>query len=251
MIYIIAGIVNGLVTGFTGANGMAVVLSILLLAGVNVHSVIGLCLSIQVFTMAATLIPLVQQVGLAMELIPVICIPAMVASYGGAKVSLQMPERFLEVLAVVLLLIVGVSLLKSKSSTSRTNSTAKPSQLNSQIFAKIGFTGAASGFMAGLVGGGGNIIVATALNRMLGVAFRRAMALSLCLGISAAAMGVIPYLQSGQIDLWAAGKMLIPGILSAGLSSHWSRQVPINRIRRMQGLYLLGIATLLTIRSLH
>jgi uncharacterized membrane protein YfcA len=107
-----------------------------------------------------------------------------------------------------------------------------------------------SGFLAGLLGGGGNIVVANALYKVLKVPFRRAVALSLCLGVLSAISGVLPYLHAGRVDLALAPWILIPALGLAWFSSGYAITVPIDKIRRGQGLYLVVVAVILAGRQL-
>ncbi|MEZ4320725.1 MAG: sulfite exporter TauE/SafE family protein [Myxococcota bacterium] len=245
---VLAGALSGAVTGVTGGNGMSVMLSVLLLLGLPVHEVIGVCLAVQAVTMAAAFVPLVRSVGLDWELVPVICLPAVALSWVGARVALWMDADALVWVVAVALAAIGGLLLRAKGGPDQAVETGAIRHRSSQL-AAISAAGGLSGFLAGLLGGGGNILVANALYKGLGVPFRRAVALSLCLGVVAAASGAGPYVLEGRVDPTVAPWMLVPALIVASTSGHWATTLPVAHVRRAQGLYLVAVAAILVARQ--
>ncbi len=247
---IVAGLLNGAVTGTTGANGMVLILSFLVMLGLGIHETIGICLVVQLFTMSTALAAVRTRTAVSWRLALVLCVPASVASLVGAKVALRIPGAVLEALVIGLLLCVGLLLLRARKSPSDAEAGDAVETPRRGALVRVGAVGVISGGMAGMVGGGGNIVVANALNRVLGLPFRRAVALSLCLGITSAALGSMPYLLERRVDPTVAIWVLVPALIAAWVTSRWSHRVSIPIIRRIQGVYLTVVATMLAVRAL-
>ena len=249
LIFVLAGVLNGLVTGTTGANGMVLILSILMMAGVGIHETIGTCLAVQVFTMTTALITRATRSELSGRLVLVLCVPAISASFAGAKLALRVPGALLEGLVMGLLLVVGLLLLRPRSTMTTRIAEDRGHDVRPGALARMGLVGTVSGGLAGLVGGGGNIVVANAVHKLLGLPFRSAVALSLCLGITAATLGVVPYLLDDRLDASIVPWVLAPALVAAWMSSRWSHRVSVPTIRRIQGAYLMIVATALAARA--
>src|SRR6185369_10145854 len=112
---VLAGVLNGAITGLTGSNAVAAILSVLLLAGYKVHDVIGLCLVTQIFTLSATLVPAARAEGLPRAATALLCAPAAVFAYAGGTVGLRVPGPVLTAVIASVLGIMGVALLRGKS----------------------------------------------------------------------------------------------------------------------------------------
>jgi uncharacterized membrane protein YfcA len=93
----LAGALMGAVTGLTGANGMSVLVSVLVLAGNRIHDVVGLCLATQIVAMAAAAVPQVQTQGVSWRIVGMLCPPAAVAAFVGARVALAIPAVVLTI----------------------------------------------------------------------------------------------------------------------------------------------------------
>lgn len=248
-VLIFAGTLNGIITGLTGANGMAVLMSILLLAGFKVHNVIGMCLVIQIFTMFAALYPMCKKTQLQWKVILLIGIPATGFSFLGANLALQVSGHTLTTFIIIVMFIFGIMLLRSGKKEENNQKEAKDNSLSKKKYFLLTIAGSMSGFMAGLVGGGGNIIVANVLHRLLGLAFRQAVAISLSLGIIAAFVGSIPYVRNGYVGLDNSLFILVPAVFFAWILAHHSHRIDIHLIRRIQGSYLLIVSGIITLKQ--
>ncbi|MCB9780205.1 MAG: sulfite exporter TauE/SafE family protein [Alphaproteobacteria bacterium] len=244
IVLVFAGASSGAVTGLTGGSGVSVLLSILLLAGFDVHAVIGVCLATQVLTMSTALLPQARAEGLPWLLVPVLCLPAVPCSWLGARLALRLPGSVLEAIVAAALLVIGGMLLRTRKERAPREAQAH----GAGRLGAVGLVGGLSGLVAGLFGGGGNVVVANALHALLGMPFRRAVALSLCLGVVSTATGVLPYLQAGRVDLSLAPWVLIPGVIAAPLVSRWATRIPVAVVRRSQGAYLVLVAAVLAAR---
>ena len=235
----LAGALMGAVTGLTGANGMSVLVSILLLAGNRIHEVIGLCLATQIVAMSAAAVPHIQAQGVSWRIVGALCLPAALFAYLGARVALAIPAVVLTVFVIATLAILGGALIRARPEAAKPEAGDHGGARRGRQLALVGFAGVLSGFFAGLVGGGANIAVAYALHRVLGIGYRRSIAMSLCLGVVSAILGAASYLAAGRLDLLRALVIAVPALVTARLFSALSSRLPTHRIKQTQGAYLL------------
>lgn len=247
---LLAGPLAGLVTGLTGGNGVGVVASVLLLGGVSAHSVVGLCLLVQLFTMGTTMVPMVRASQPPMALVGYLAVPAVACAILGAALALRLPEGAIRAALIVGLGLTGLTLVRAKERPRDGAPDEAGRKLNGAGLLGVAVAGAGSGLAAGTIGGGGNIIVANALYAGLGVPFRQAVAASLVLGVLAAAAGLPSYLGAGAITLSQGAAIVLPAIPAALLAARLALRVRVVRVRRMQGAYLLFVTALLLLWSL-
>jgi uncharacterized membrane protein YfcA len=253
-VFIAAGLLNGIITGLTGGNGMAVLMSILLLAGLKVHNIIGLCLVVQVITMFSTFFIFSSRVKPPVFLIPFLVIPALFSSFGGARLALVTPEKTLTFCVIAVLVLASFLLLRSARREKNQTSVEKPPQTPTDLNKKlpfVAFVGSLSGFAAGLVGGGANIIVANILAGKKVVKFQQAVALSLCLGVLAATIGSVPYVSAGRVNFSALPFLILPALLAASVTARYASRIPTAKVRQSQGVYLLTVVLILSLRELY
>lgn len=248
LVLVLAGVFNGAITGLTGSNAVAAILSVLLLAGYKVHEVIGLCLLTQIFTLSATLVPAARAEGLPRATTALLCAPAAVFAYVGGSVGLRVPGPVLTAVIASVLALMGVALLRGKPAPV---DAAPPREVETgpRAHALVGLTGAVGGLVIGIVGGG-NIFVAQALHRLLGFRFRRALAMALALGLVAAILGAAPYVLAGRVDLAAAPAVILPALLTARLMGGVAARLDARRIQQGQGVYVLAMAIVIAVREL-
>jgi uncharacterized protein len=245
---VLAGTAGGILTGLTGANGVGVLMSVLLLGGNDPRAAVALTLVAQLFTMSAALVPILRVARPSLASWLWLAVPAMGGAWAGARGSHAIPEDWIRGLLIVGLVVVGGMLLRSKP-RKEPEEPAKAAR-SSRGALGLPLLGGLSGLLAGLVGGGGNIIVTNALYGGLGVPFRQALGLSMGLGALSAAVGATTYFLSGDVLASQIPWIAAPALVSAGLTARLSLRVSVPRIRRMQGLYLLAAAALIAVRAL-
>lgn len=87
-------------------------------------------------------------------------------------------------------------------------------------------TGLGAGFLAGLFGVGGGLVIVPALMAVLGMDQRRAAATSLAAIVLTAAVGAATYASSGEVSLPAAGITLVGSLVGAQLGTRLLRRLP-------------------------
>lgn len=88
-----------------------------------------------------------------------------------------------------------------------------------RTYVLVALAGVGAGFLAGLFGVGGGVVIVPALVAILGLDQRRAAATSLAAIVLIAALGVLSYLPDRQVSLPAAGILLIGSLVGAQLGS--------------------------------
>ena len=109
---------------------------------------------------------------------------------------------------------------------------------NSLILLLIGL---ASGFLSGLLGVGGGIIIVPALVLLAGLAPHKAIGISLAVIVPAALSGVIKHHFSGNVE-WGIALMIAAGAVVGGYSGATAAShVPGDILRRVFGVFLILI----------
>jgi uncharacterized protein len=248
LVLVLAGLFNGAITGLTGSNAMAAILSILLVAGYKVHEVLGLCLVTQIFTLTAALVPAARAEGLPGAATAALCVPAAAFAYLGGSTGLRVPGPVLTGAIATALAAMGIALLRKRSAPMDAEA-ERVVHAGARTYALVGLTGAVMGFGVGLFGGG-NIFVTQALHRLLGFRFRRALAMALALGLVAAMLGAAPYVLAGRVDLATAPAVVVPALVMARVMGGVATRLPPRRVQQGQGVYVLAMAIVITARQL-
>ncbi|MDZ4045866.1 MAG: sulfite exporter TauE/SafE family protein [Rhodoglobus sp.] len=102
--------------------------------------------------------------------------------------------------------------------------------------------GLLGGFLSGLFGIGGGILMVPLLVLLLRIDQRRASALSLAGVLPAAIVGSITYATIGSIDLVAAGFIAIGGVVGAIIGTRLLRAVPLGWLRWLFVVLLVLVA---------
>ena len=78
-------------------------------------------------------------------------------------------------------------------------------------------TGAGAGFLSGLFGVGGGLVIVPALMTVLGMSQRRAAATSLAAIVLTAAVGSVSYGARGEVSLLAAGLLVVGALVGSAV----------------------------------
>ena len=87
-------------------------------------------------------------------------------------------------------------------------------------------TGAGAGFLSGLFGVGGGLVIVPALMTVLGMSQRRAAATSLAAIVLTAAVGSVSYGARGEVSLLAAGLLVVGALVGAQAGVLALRRLP-------------------------
>lgn len=103
--------------------------------------------------------------------------------------------------------------------------------------------GLVAGFMGGLVGIGGGVIIVPALVLILGLSQHFAQGISLALMIfPVGIMGVINYYKKGYVDFKYAGLIAVGFVLGSYLGSKFSLSLPQETVRKIFAIVMILLA---------
>jgi len=235
------GVATGTLTGLTGASGMSILISLLLLAGVDIRQVIGL-------TFVVTLVNAIFSVGqywkhgnVDRRVAVVVGIPAALLVPGGHQLGGALRPGVLTGVMVVFLFGAGVRLLRSPENPEPREGASGEGK---RIWPLL-VMGLVLGVVMGIVGGGGGVFMAAVFILFLGMPTRAAIGTSvLIMGISAVP-GVVAHWADDTLPWAFAAAIAIPSIPAALGASRAANHINPAYVKRILGTYLVIISPLL------
>jgi uncharacterized membrane protein YfcA len=235
----VAGLLAGVLAGLLGIGGGTVMVPILLTLGYTpLQAIATSSLAIIITSISGSLQN--WRIGyLDMNRVLLLGLPALVSAQLGVYVATILPERLL-LLAFAALLAVNiylVSLRKHLTTTGPTLTTPLSPPLARLI------TGGIAGFLAGLLGVGGGVIMVPLQMAWLQEPIKQAIQTSLGVVVLTAIAATTGHALRGNV-VWGAGFMLgLGGLISAQLSTRTLPRLPDQVVSLLfRGLLLLLIA---------
>ena len=125
----------------------------------------------------------------------------------------------------------------------------KEKKINMETIVLLLLIGLAAGFLGGLVGIGGGVLIVPALVLLLGLSQHMAQGISLAMILfPVGILGVINYYKNGFVDLRFAGLLAIGFFAGSYLGSKFSLSLPQDTVRKIFAIVmiLLSIKLLMT-----
>ncbi len=122
-------------------------------------------------------------------------------------------------------------------------------KINMETIVILLLIGLAAGFLGGMVGIGGGVLIVPALVLLLGLSQHMAQGISLAMILfPVGILGVINYYKNGFVDLRFAGLLAIGFFAGSYLGSKFSLSLPQDTVRKIFAIVmiLLSIKLLLT-----
>ena len=236
---LIIGFLTGVLTGLTGASGMSVLISGLLLAGFDIHEVIGLTFAVTFFNTVAAIPPYLKEKKWDLVVTFAVGIPAFFAVFFGHSLGRGAPSGILSGVVMIALLGAGVRFLMKKKD-------GKSGQSPRQVpFVVLILLGVVLGTIMGIMGGGGSIFINLLLVFVFRLPIRVALGSSIIIVGMAAIPGIILNYQGDQLDLLSAALLIIPGMGASWFASKWAHRVVERKIEVLLGAYLVIISLVL------
>lgn len=222
---VLSGLFAGVLAGLLGIGGGTVMVPILLALGYQpIQAVATSSLAIIVTALSGSLqnwrmgrLDFKRVLGLG--------IPAVITVQLGVLLANNLPQRLL-LIAFAGLLMLNIFLVSLKKQLAHREETKQ--QLSERLnptLARI-ITGAIAGFMAGLLGVGGGVIMVPLQMALLGESIKRAIQTSLGVVVLTAIASTIGHAFGGNV-VWSAGLILgVGGLISAQLSSRTLPKLP-------------------------
>ncbi len=238
-------VATGTLTGFTGASGMSILISGLLLAGVDIREIIALTFVVTFANGISSSIPYGRKGLIDWRLALSIGLSASVSVYPGFLASESVSDSLLKWIILTGLLLAGLKLLaKPGVAQSETESEVKHS-LWKEILAGIVF-----GLVIGMLGGGGGVFIAVVLLVLFKTSAKSAIGTSIVIMTLAAVPGCFLHGWDNNIN-WAIAGIVIPVSISiAFLAARAGRKIPEAWVKRGLGVYLVSIFFIMLAREL-
>lgn len=119
----------------------------------------------------------------------------------------------------------------------------KSNKITMEIFIYLLLIGLAAGFMGGLVGIGGGVIIVPALVMLLGMSQHQAQGTSLMMILfPVGILGVLNYYKQGYVDFKYAGLLAIGFFIGSYLGSKYSLSLPQLTVKRIFAIVMMLLA---------
>jgi len=244
-ILIVIGLATGVLTGLTGASGMSILISALLLTGIEIRYVIGLTFVITLVNAAISLGAYWKHGHVDARSGMLVAVPAIGAVLLGHVFSRSVESRSLTGVMVVCLFLVGAKFLVSPGDKGR----ADTAMVGRRHVAWLVLMGCVAGFIMGVMGGGGAVFIGAALILLFKMEAKTAIGTSILIMGLAAIPGVVSHWLSGTIEVSLAAAILASSIPAALVASWFTNRIPTQLVKRLLGVYLVVISTLLMYRT--
>lgn len=239
------GLATGTLTGLTGASGMSILISALLLAGVEIRQVIGLTFVITLANAAISLGAYWKHGHVDARSGVLTATFAIGAVMLGHVFSRWVEAGTLTGVMVVCLFLVGAKLLVSPQEPQQ----ADLETVGRPHFALLILTGCVAGFVMGIMGGGGAVFIGAAFILLFKMEAKTAIGTSILIMGMAAIPGVVFHWLGETIEVSYVVAILASSIPAAFAASWFANRVPTPLVKRLLGVYLVVISTLLLYRT--
>lgn len=119
----------------------------------------------------------------------------------------------------------------------------KSKNINMEILIYLILIGLAAGFMGGLVGIGGGVIIVPALVFLLGMSQHAAQGTSLMMILfPVGILGVLNYYKQGYVDIKYAGLLALGFFIGSYLGSKFSLSLPQLTVKRIFAVVMMLLA---------
>lgn len=119
----------------------------------------------------------------------------------------------------------------------------KSNKITMEIFIYLLLIGLAAGFMGGLVGIGGGVIIVPALVMILGMSQHQAQGTSLMMILfPVGILGVLNYYKQGYVDFRYAGLLALGFFVGSYIGSKYSLSLPQLTVKRIFAIVMMLLA---------
>ncbi len=243
LVLLSAGILAGIVTGFIGASaGNVVVPLLVVLLNFEPYNAIGLALSIDVFASISVAYVFFKNKNIEMTNLSYLLIPALLFAIIGSYFSVSIPSKGLSGIIGLAIIGIGIKLyLKGKKPVSKKKN-LKFSQSKRKLLSI--FAGILIGLIAGILGGGGGIMILTALIILLNYKIHKAIGTSVLMMIFIAFVGGISHYYYSPFQVSSLLIASIGGIFGGVYSAKIANILGEKTLTKLVGgiLFVLGLA---------
>jgi uncharacterized membrane protein YfcA len=160
-------------------------------------------------------------------------------AYAGARAAPRLSERALKMLMAGLLAVIGVKELHDAVLGTVATIHTSGGSLDLTRYVLIALIGLLIGFLSGLTGVGGGILMVPAMVLGFGIAQRIAQGTSLLAILPTAAIGAVTHYRQGNVDVRAAGWMATAGVPAVSMGALIAQWLPERLLGVLFGLFLM------------
>ncbi|MGQ9807480.1 MAG: sulfite exporter TauE/SafE family protein [Armatimonadota bacterium] len=239
------GLAAGLLAGLMGVGGgVLMVPAMVYLLGYSQHEAHGTSLAIMVLlaTVAAASYGILGAVNwlVAVTLIP----GGMLGAFAGARVTRRLPALQLKAIFSVFVLLTGMRMMAGG------NGAPGAALLDGAGAALAGLgMGLVSGFLAGLLGIGGGIVMVPVMVLLLGITQQTAQGTSLVAIVPTAISGARTHYRLGHVDLGGAAGLALGGIPGSIAGSRIANALNAGTLKGVFGAFLLVMSVLMLLQT--
>ncbi len=239
------GLAAGLLAGLMGVGGgVLMVPAMVYLLGYSQHEAHGTSLAIMVLlaTVAAISYGILGSVNwlVAVTLVP----GGMLGAVAGARATRRLPALRLKALFAVFVLLTGLRMMFGG------NGAPGAVLLDGAGAAVAGLgTGLVSGFLAGLLGIGGGIVMVPVMVLVLGITQQTAQGTSLAAIVPTAISGARTHYRLGHVDLGGAAGLALGGVPGSIAGSRIANALNADTLQGVFGAFLLLMSALMLLQT--
>ena len=246
VLILVIGAVAGVITGIMGASGVAVVVpALVLILGFPVHTAIGTSLMINVVAAAVTARTFHRFGHIRLRPGIWIAIGSVFGAQAGSALADIIPPIGLRNMFGVFLIPMGVLIWWRGIGTSRRIEQApeqntQPIETTRSILTALAL-GVFVGFMCGIFGAGGGIMILLILIFVLGYPLHFAAGTSSLIMALTAASGALGYGLRGNMDIYTALIASVPAVVVAGMGARIANRVSEATLGRIIGAIFIAL----------
>lgn len=241
---VLVGLAGGVTSGLLGVGGGIVLVPMLTrFLGLDQKRAQATSLTILVFTALAAAITYGAAAAVDLRLAALLALGSIPGVRVGALASSRVPAATLRRGFGILALVVGVRLLLVH--LPETAWFALPGVAGMALEVAVGF---GVGWLAGMLGVGGGVILVPILTLLFGVPQHEAQGVSLFMIVPTAIVGAWTQLRLGAVERRLVPPIAIASVLAAVAAAALANQLPAPLLRRLFGLLLLFIGARMALR---
>ncbi len=247
-LYILCGLIAGLLGGYLGLGGGIVMVPFLtVVLGIDIKAAVPVSVSAMVVNSFSASNEYLKKGMVDLELVVILCVFTISGNIIGSSLSTLVPAEITRTILTVVLIYTAFSLLKSK------NNEDKMSFLDSRFkyIVICSIISLFTGIIASLVGIGGGVIIVPVLYLIIGLPLSTSRGTSsLMIGFSATAAAVV-YLLNDQIDFKIASGVILGIILGGKLGGYLGTMAKPLIVKIIFVILMLYLAFKLSYQSLE
>ena len=167
----------------------------------------------------------------------------MLASYLASGLSRLFAPALLLVAFATLMVFIGSFMILSRRQDAA-HGLAHPNWLI------VAATGLVVGVMTGVLGVGGGFLIVPALVMLVGLPMREAVGTSLVIIAANSLAGLLGHLSGGGLDVSLTLVFVIAGLAGTFAGARLANRLPVQRLRRLFGLFVIVLGVLLLLDNL-